>query len=112
MRPVGLRIAVALVCIGGLLPGAGIAAGEPATHTVIIEGLKFVPETLTVTRGDTIVWVNKDPFPHTATAKGAFDSGSIAAGETWKYTPRKDGEHAYICTFHPNMKGTLRVEPQ
>jgi plastocyanin len=104
-----LRTAVALACTWGLLAGGAIAAGKPATHTVVMEGVKFTPEMLTVRRGDTVVWVNKDPFPHTVTAKGAFDSRSIAAGESWKYTPRKAGEHAYICTFHPNMKGTLRV---
>ena len=65
---------------------------------------------MTAKRGDTIVWVNKDPFPHTATAKGVFDSHEIAAGKSWKYTPRKAGEYAYICTLHSNMKGTLKVE--
>lgn len=105
------RIAVALACTWGLLVGGVIAAGKPTTHTVVIEGLKYMPETLTVKRGDTVMWVNKDPFPHTVTAKGAFDSRSIAADQSWKYTPRKAEEHAYICTFHPNMKGTLRVIP-
>jgi plastocyanin len=107
-----LRIAVALACTWGLLSGGAIAAGKPAPHTVVMEGVKFMPEVLTVRRGDTIVWVNKDPFPHTVTAKGAFDSHSIAADKSWKYTPRKTGDYAYICTFHPNMKGTLRVRPR
>ena len=72
--------------------------------------MKYEPETLTVKRGDTIVWANKDPFPHSVTAKGAFDSHDIAAGKSWKYTASKAGEYAYICTLHPNMKGTLKVE--
>ncbi len=106
------RIALAAACAwGALWPGAGaLADAKPATHTVVIEGLKFVPQTLTVKRGDTVVWVNKDPYPHTATAKGMFDSGSIADGASWKYTARRAGEHPYICTFHPNMKAILRVE--
>ena len=105
-------LAAALVCAWSLIhAGAGaIAADKPATHTVVIEAVKYEPETLTVKRGDTIVWVNKDPYPHTVTAKGAFDSHDIAAGKSWKYTARKAGEYAYICTLHPNMKGTLKVE--
>ena len=96
---------------GALWLGAGaLAAAGPATHTVVIESLKYVPEALAVKRGDTVVWINKDPYPHTATAKGVFDSGSIADGGSWKYTAREAGEYAYICTFHPNMKATLRVE--
>jgi plastocyanin len=107
-----LRIALATVCAwGALWLGAGaLADAKPATHTVVIEGLKFLPETLAVRRGDTVVWVNKDPYPHTATAKGVFDSGSMAGGGSWKYTARAAGEHPYICTFHPNMKAILRVE--
>lgn len=83
---------------------------KPVTHTVVIDGVKYVPEALTVKRGDTVVWINKDPYPHTATSNGAFDSGSIAAGKSWRLKPREAGDYAYICTLHPNMKGTLKVE--
>jgi plastocyanin len=113
------RLALAFVCVGALLqsvavfgadPAAGAGAGKPATHRVVIDGLKYEPEMLTVRRGDTIVWTNKDPFPHTVTAAGKFDSRDIAADGSWKYVARTAGEFAYICTLHPNMKGTLRVE--
>ena len=51
---------------------------KPKTHTVTIEGMRFQPEMLTVERGDTIVWVNKDIVPHTATStSGGFDSKDI-----------------------------------
>lgn len=105
-------LTVALVCAGNLFcAGAdAVAAGKPATHTVVIEGTRYVPETLTVKRHDTVVWVNKDPFPHTVTAKGIFDSHDIAASRSWKYTTRKAGEFHYVCTLHSTMKGTLKVE--
>jgi plastocyanin len=81
------------------------------THRVTIEGMRFQPEMLTVERGDTIVWVNKDLVPHTATSKaGNFDSKLIEADKSWKYTVRKKGDFAYICTFHPTMKAMLQVE--
>jgi len=80
------------------------------THTVAMDGTRFVPETLTVKRGDRVVWVNKDPFPHTATAVPTFNSKSIAAGHSWSYVANKSGEFAYICTLHPGMKGTLIVQ--
>jgi plastocyanin len=50
------------------------------------------------------------PFPHTVTAKGVFDSHSIAAGASWRFVARKPGVYDYICTLHPNMNGTLKVE--
>ena len=91
---------------------AAIAADapKPVTHTVVMDGVKYEPEALTVKRGDTVIWVNKDPFPHTVTAKGAFDSHDIAAGKSWKWKASKTGEYAYTCTLHPNMNGTLKVE--
>jgi plastocyanin len=113
-RTVGSRLALAgalgLLCIGGGAAVSSAAAEKAATHTVVIEGVKFEPETLTVARGDTVVWVNKDPFPHTVTAKGAFDSHDIAEGKSWKYVARKAGEYAYVCTLHPNMQAKLIVK--
>ena len=108
------RVISALACAATwAFAGAGIdlaAAAQATTHTVVMDGVKYEPETVTVRRGDTVVWVNKDPFPHTVTAKGIFDSHEIPAGRSWKYAPRKAGEYAYTCTLHPNMKGTLKVE--
>ena len=102
----------ALVCVLALVLG-GAASGTAAAatrHTVVIGAVKYEPEKLTVNRGDTVIWVNKDPFPHTVTARGAFDSHIIPAGKSWKYTALRAGEYSYACIFHPNMKGTLTVK--
>ena len=80
------------------------------THTVVIEGTRFEPQTLSVRRGETVVWINKDPFPHTATAlNGGFDSKNIEPSKSWRYKAKKPGEFPYFCTLHPMMKATLRV---
>jgi plastocyanin len=97
-----------IVCTLGL---AAAERPESKTHTVTIEGMRFQPERLTVARGDTVVWVNKDLAPHTATSKdGVFDSGTIQAEKSWRFTAREKGEFGYICTFHPTMTATLRVK--
>jgi plastocyanin len=93
-----------------LLAGHAESATKAAAHEVTIQALQYTPQTMTVRPGDAVVWVNKDPFPHTVTAPGAFDSRSIAAGASWRYTARRAGTYAYICTLHSNMKGTLQVE--
>jgi plastocyanin len=93
-----------------LLAAALPLAAGAATHTVTIEGMKFVPASLTVKKGDRVVWKNKDVVPHTATAKRGFDSRSIAAGKSWSHVARKPGRHDYVCTFHPGMKATLVVQ--
>jgi plastocyanin len=115
VRPLLRRVSFALV-LAVLFASVGQGAGrvvppKPRTHTVIIEGTRFQPETLTVRAGDTIVWVNKDLFPHTATASNStFDSQVIAAGASWKLTVKKKGEFAYTCVFHPTMKAALLVK--
>jgi plastocyanin len=111
LRRAALRGAVAAGIAATVFAGNGdaVAAG-PRTHQIVIEGLQYVPETLNVKRGDIVVWVNKDPFPHTVTAAGAFDSKSIAAEKSWRFAASRAGTFAYICTLHSNMKGTLEVE--
>ena len=96
-----------------LAAGLAFALGGPAyaaTHTVKIDGMKYEPATLTVKRGDRIVWQNKDVVPHTATARGAFDSGSIATGKSWSHAMSKSGRFDYVCTFHPGMKAQVVVQ--
>jgi plastocyanin len=100
--------ALSLLLSGG---GSGAAASAPKTHTVAIDGTAFGPLTLTVKAGDTIVWVNKDPFPHTVTStSGKFDSDQIAPDRSFKYKTSGKGEFPYICRLHPTMKATFRVE--
>jgi plastocyanin len=99
------------VAAGSSAAVASAAAAKATTHTVIMEGSRFVPSTLVVKPGDAVVWVNKDLFPHTATSKaGTFDSQAIAVGKSWTYTAVTRGDFSYTCTFHPTMKGTLRVQ--
>lgn len=108
--------AAALPVLAALTVSAAAAAGPDkapaaAVHTVVIENLQFNPAQLTVHRGERIVWVNKDLFPHTVTADGkAFDSGSIAASASWRYVAAKSGSFTYTCTFHPTMKGQITVQ--
>lgn len=75
-----------------------------------IDGSAYAPSTITVRKGDTVTWVNKDPFPHTVTAAGKFDSKAIAANGRWSYRATAAGEFEYTCTYHPNMKGVIKVQ--
>ena len=108
------RLVTLAATVGLQVCTAGLAVSdppEPQTHTVTIEEMRFQPERLTVARGDTIVWVNKDLVPHTATSEaGRFDSEAIQTAKSWKLTATTKGEFAYICSFHPTMKAMLNVK--
>lgn len=107
-----------LLCLAVLAAGAAstpLVAGRELvaarTHTVTIEGATFSPATLTIAAGDSVQWINKDPYPHTATSTAkAFDSGTILTDKSWKTTFAKPGDFDYICTLHQTMKGLVRVE--
>jgi plastocyanin len=87
------------------------AVGTLPARTIVIDGTAFAPEAVTVKRGDAVLWVNKDPFPHTVTAEdGAFDSKTIESGSSWEYIANTPGEFRYTCTFHSTMKAILKVE--
>ena len=110
------RVVLLVVAALGLLscsssPSAAADAPKPVTHTVTIEGMSFQPAMLTVKAGDSVVWINKDWFPHTATSEtGGFDSLEIPPDQSWTYTPKTKGEFPYVCTLHLTMKAILRVE--
>jgi plastocyanin len=109
-----MLIATFAAALGLMLGAIGPSLADqpqPRTHSITIEHMRFQPEELAVTPGDTIVWLNKDLVPHTATSEvGGFDSNTILASESWRYTVQKKGDFAYTCTFHPAMKGMLRVQ--
>jgi plastocyanin len=76
-----------------------------------MEGMVFQPDVINVKSGDTIVWVNKDLVPHTATSAGAgFDSKVVAAHKDWRHTLEQRGAFDYVCSFHPTMTAKLHVE--
>ena len=103
----GLLKTVALSAL--LAAGAAQAAGK--SHTVRIEGMKFVPERLEVAAGDSVTFVNKDFVPHTVTAqKQRVESGEIQGNKRWTLKLRRKGEIDYICRLHPVMHGTLIVK--
>lgn len=99
------------VMAGGSAPQAG-NSGPPRRHVVEIRGMAFRPRVLEAAQGDTIVWINRDIVPHTATADGGkmWDTGIITQGDSGgSYVPRRSGETAYICRLHPTMQGRLIV---
>jgi plastocyanin len=106
---------VCAVTAGGMLASIASCRSSvrpaPVSHPLTIDGTQFVPADITVKSGDTLVWENRDPFPHTATAPGgAFDSKEIPPGKSWTYTAGAKGDVPYTCTIHPTMKGIVHVQ--
>ena len=81
------------------------------TIQIVIQNLVFAPTEISAKVGDTIEWVNKDVFAHTATARnGEFDVNQPPK-KTVTQVLNKAGTFEFYCSFHPNMKGVLKVAP-
>jgi plastocyanin len=102
-------VAVASLGLAGAASSGQVKAGAKS-FVVTMQIIGFEPQILAVASGDRVTWVNKDLFPHTATADDkTFDSHSIAPTGTWTFVAGKPGTYTYTCTFHPTMKGTIKV---
>jgi plastocyanin len=98
-----------------VVTGAAIAPRPsepvPRRHVVEIRGMAFHPAVLEVRRGDTVVWINRDIVPHTATAtrKPGWNTGPLPQGKSGRYVANRRGEDSYVCELHPTMLGKLVV---
>ncbi|HEY6637127.1 MAG TPA: cupredoxin family copper-binding protein [Solirubrobacterales bacterium] len=95
--------------------GGGSSAPTPkaqksASASVTMGDLFFSPTSVTIAVGDTVTWNNTGQAPHNATADdGSFKTPDLNNGQSASHTFAQAGTFSYICTIHPNMKGTVRV---
>ena len=77
-------------------------------HNISIMNFAFVPSSITVRKGETIVWTNKDTTPHTVTG-GDLKSNPLNQGQTYSFAYDRVGTFTYHCSIHPSMTGTVTV---
>jgi plastocyanin len=110
---VALAAVVALLLVGGaILGGRGIAATMPQA-AVTIDDFAFGPGTITVKRGTTVTWTNKDDDAHTVVSAAdpkLWKSPALDTDDHFSFTFNDPGTYKYICSVHPRMQGTVVVE--
>lgn len=81
--------------------------------SVEISNFAFTPASLTVKKGTTVTWTNRDSDQHTVTPDEETadfqGSGMLSRGETYSYTFANAGTYSYHCQPHPQMRGTITV---
>ncbi len=96
------------------IPPAGTVLTMPAkaadTVEVHVDNFTFSPQTLSVSTGTTVVWVNHDDTPHRFVAvENQFKSPVLDTDETFRWTFTEAGNFAYFCSMHPHMTGMVTV---
>ncbi len=105
-----------------------LAARSDARYTVeMTDDNRFLPGTVDIPRGATVVWVNRGRFAHTSTAEPAlapspdyaslpsgaepWNSGEVNTGKQWAHTFDVPGTYVYFCQRHADdgMLGSITV---
>lgn len=83
---------------------ANITIGEMSTG--------FVPATMTIKRGTTVTWTNRDITNHTVTgSRAGLASTALLPMGVYTKTFNTVGSFDYGCSIHPSMQGTINVVP-
>lgn len=77
--------------------------------SISIQNFKFNPDSLTINKGDTVIWTNQDAMPHKISGSG-FVSNNLSNGQSYSFTFKDAGNYEYICSIHPSMKGKIIVK--
>jgi len=101
----GRRVVLALALAVFAVPA------HAATIQIVMQDLVVAPAEVSAKVGDTIEWVNKDVFAHTATARNGDFDVNLPPKKTVTSVLNKAGTVEYYCRFHPNMKAVLKIAP-
>ena len=104
-----------------------IFADKQSNNTVLIvvnasnptNKIFYEPSPITIKKGSSITWINKDPTIHTVTSGKTdneitsykFGSGMLTFNSTFTHKFDKEGEYHYHCFVHPFMIGKMNVVP-
>lgn len=85
---------------------------DNAKSEVKIDNFSFAPGELTVAKGTTVLWVNRDDIPHTVVSddKTTFKSKPLDTDDSFSYTFSKEGTYTYFCSIHPKMTAKVVVK--
>lgn len=102
-------ITMVLVGAGWAMAGGGggvVCRGFDEGHSLLMKDHCFEGVGHVVTAGQTVTVTNAGQAPHTITAvDGSFDSGHLAAGESYELTLDDPGTVPIYCTLHGTAEG-------
>ena len=101
-------MSVKRIILAGLLAAAGPAFADD--HVIAQSGRSFHPGEITINRGDTLTFTNKDDFIHQVYVSGLFDSDEKAPGQTLTENFPGGGTFEVRCHIHPKMKLVVHVK--
>lgn len=106
--PAAAALAAALASISPEAAAADPPA--PVAALVPIQGFAFMAMSTTVAVNGSVTWKNLDGEPHTVVAvDGQFRSPALDQGDSFTFRFTRPGVYRYVCSIHPQMRGTIVV---
>jgi plastocyanin len=99
--------ALFLVLLGAALTSASWAA-DPA-HTIVQQDRAFHPAEVTIAKGESLTFTNRDEFIHQIFVVGLFDSEEKNPGENLTESFPQSGTFEVHCHIHPKMRLIVHV---
>ena len=91
--------------------GGGDGGGGTATDTVTLVDNAFEPSDPQVEAGSTLTLTNDGEAAHTFTTEdGSIDEELAPGAESSAEITLDPGSYGFVCSFHPEMTGTLTVQ--
>ncbi len=135
MNKTALMFATGAVILGATVAGIALSRGSESRHgqsahtpkqeiqgagevksgqvAAAISGYAFNPKKLTVKKGTTVTWTNRDEAKHNVVAvkagAGAPAGPLLAKGQSYAFTFDQVGSFEYLCEPHPYMKASVEV---
>lgn len=109
-------------CLSGCeINGINLIFGQNKRHTISVENFEFIPNSIDIILGDTVLFDWTGNIPHTATSDlnsgpNSFDSGLLTQGASYMIVLNSIGDHSYYCIPHgapggTGMAGNITVSP-
>jgi plastocyanin len=96
-----------------LLTACGPTSSATPVRTSLVDlppSYQFVPASIQVTAGTTVIWTNHDNFTHSVELQGQTEVHMLRPGERTQISFDLPGTYPYVCTLHTqNMRGTVVV---
>ena len=89
------------------------SAPVKATRTeATIDNFSFSPNTLTLSVGARVTWINHDNVPHVvSSADNQFKKSTVLkTGQSFSHTFATAETYSYFCSIHPRMTGKIIVK--
>ena len=102
-----------LLALGLILGGPGAIAGADSGNLVVIKDFKFIPQHITIQKGQTLTWENREKRQYHSVWFEALGEEEpedyLFSEDTYERSFPDAGTFPYRCGPHPEMTGSVTV---